>query len=97
MKELIKRIYKWITAIKADKLLHFIAGILITQISFILLDLFISAKYAVSVAFMFSCIVCALKELLYDHVLEKGVASWKDFIAGFLGSFIGILLVIFII
>lgn len=90
---MIKRIEKYLCGINADKYLHFIAGLLIAQITFALFSFFAQTWICAIISFFVSVIAGALKEA-FDS--KYGVVSWKDFVATAIGGIVGTLLSLFI-
>ena len=91
---MVNKIIQWLSKIKADKLLHFIAGILISQITFALFSLTTLHIYLVSLlSLLITAIVGGAKEI-YDK--KHGVPSIMDFLYTFIGGLIGVLLAVFI-
>lgn len=84
----------WLYKIKSDKLLHFIAGLLITQVVSIVL-LALTGRLAMSVLLGgMAGLIAALAKELYDK-LGHGVPSWSDFFATAIGSLVGMALISF--
>lgn len=82
----------WLYKIKSDKLLHFIAGLLITQVVSIAL-LALTGRLAMSVLLGGTAgLIVALAKELYDK-LGHGVPSWHDFFATAIGSLVGMALI----
>lgn len=82
----------WLYKIKSDKLLHFIAGLLITQVvSIVLLALTGSLVMSVLLGGMAGLIAALAKEL-YDK-FGHGVPSLSDFLFTVIGSLVGMALI----
>ncbi len=82
----------WLYKIKSDKLLHFIAGLLIAQVAAAVL-LASTGRLAMSVLLGGTAgLIVALAKELYDK-LGHGVSSWKDFFATATGSLVGMALI----
>lgn len=95
MKNFIKKICNWICNIKADKLLHFIAGLLMAQIMCVIMNFIVNGYTSIIIGFIFSCVVCAAKEIVYDLLMKRGTPSIKDFIFGFIGALLGTIIIYF--
>lgn len=78
-------IKEYIRNLKQDKLLHFIAGILMVDVFFIVLNIIIPFHLASTIAFGVASLVMLGKEIIYDKMMNKGVCSTKDFLAGEIG------------
>lgn len=90
-----KKILAWLNSIKPDKLLHFIAGLLVAQISYALLSIGCTEWLSVLLAFWTAACVGGAKELI-DWATNSGVPSWKDFFATLIGDAVGSLVVVLI-
>lgn len=88
MKKLISKIRE----IKSDKLLHFIAGIVIFMVLFRAFLIFLPMRCAFVLAYPLSILASYLKELIYDRKMGKGVYNIKDFYAGLIGSTVALCL-----
>lgn len=86
-----KKIIEWLYSLKADKCLHFIAGMVVAQISFALLDLATTMWWSAFLAFLVAAVVGGLKEA-WD--VRHGVPNVADFIATMVGGLVGSLLAI---
>lgn len=89
-----KKILKWLNGIKPDKLLHFIAGLLIAQVSYALFSIGFVEWLSVLLAFGTAACIGGVKEML-DMV--SGVPSLSDFLATLIGGAIGSLVVVLIL
>lgn len=86
-----KKIIDWLYGLKADKLLHFIAGMVVAQIAFALLGLATTVWWSAFIAFLVAAVVGGLKEA-WD--VKHGVPNVADFVATMLGGLLGVLLAI---
>lgn len=78
---------------RQDKVLHFIAGVLIVQAAFTVCSFVgLCARHSFAVAIPVSVLVTAGKEVLWDRLLGRGVPSVDDFVAGVVGTACGFLL-----
>lgn len=89
-----KKIIEWLYSLKADKYLHFIAGIIVSQIAYSLLDISdMTALWCAFIAFVVATIVGGVKEAVD---VKYGVCKLNDFVAtmcgGFLGSLLGLII-----
>lgn len=88
---MIEHIKNWLYGIKPDKLLHFIGGLMVAQVFFVLLNICCVRWVSLLVALLLATIVAGAKEL-YD--IKHGVPSWKDFIASEIGIGVGLLIML---
>lgn len=86
-----KKIIAWLYGIKSDKLLHFIAGMVVSQIAFALLDLATTMWWSAFLAFLIAAVAGGIKEA-WD--IKHGVPNVADFVATMLGGLVGALLAI---
>lgn len=91
-----KKILRWLNGIKPDKLLHFIAGLLIAQISYALFSIGFAEWLSVLLAFWTAACIGGAKELI-DWATDSGVPSLSDFLATLVGGAIGSLVVVLIL
>ncbi len=88
-----KRIIEWLCGLKADKLLHFIAGVVVSQIIFGLLDLAMPMWWCALLSLLAAAIVGGIKEAID---VKHGVPNIKDWVATFFGGVLGVILAILI-
>lgn len=88
-----KKIIAWLYSLKTDKCLHFIAGMVVAQIAFVLLRLAIPLWWRAFIAFGIAAVVGAFKEA-WD--VKHGVPNIADFAATMLGGLVGVSLAILI-
>lgn len=82
---IIKRIWNWIISIPQDKLLHFIAGLLIMMYSCALFSLFLHNGIALLVGNAIGLLALIAKEI-YDGINKDGhTVEFKDILAGVVG------------
>lgn len=86
-----KKIIDWLYSLKTDKCLHFIAGMVVAQIAFVLLRLALPWWWSAFFAFVIAVVVGCLKEA-WD--IKHGVPSVADFVATMLGGLVGVSLAI---
>lgn len=86
-----KKIIEWLYGFKSDKLLHFIAGLVVAQIAFALLDLATTMWWSAFLAFLVAAVVGGIKEA-WD--VKHGVPNVADFVATMVGGLVGALLAI---
>lgn len=87
MKKILSRLY----AIKTDKLLHFICGLIIAQVVYLLLAHACNGWMPHIGAFLLGSLIAAAKEIAD---IKFGVPSWKDFIASVVGVVVGLLILL---
>jgi hypothetical protein len=85
------KIKSWIYGIKADKLLHFIAGLIVLQVAYKLLMYCLPKYLTAIISFIIMVIIGGIKELVD---IKFGVPSIKDFIATLIGGIIGLLIML---
>lgn len=82
---------RWI--FKEDKLLHVLAGIVLSQILVVILSFCTVSIYCpIVLSLVISSAVAYGKELLYDKALGRGVYEIRDFIASEIGIGFGLLI-----
>lgn len=86
-----RKIIEWLYSLKTDKCLHFIAGMVVAQIAFALLDLATSVWWSAFLAFLVAAIAGGVKEA-WD--VKHGVPNVADFVATMVGGLVGVLLAI---
>lgn len=91
---MVKRFVQWLYSIKADKLLHFIAGLLIVQIASLLFGL-LTGSYMRVVLGWLAAVAITLGKEIWDWETDTGVCSLEDFAAGLLGTFVGAAIILF--
>lgn len=84
---MVKILVDFLGSVKADKWLHFICGLLIAQVTGILLMFCLPKWLALLCGLAVACIAAAGKEL-WDK--RHGVPSLTDFIASVVGAVIGL-------
>jgi len=91
---MINKILQWLNKLKTDKLLHFIAGMLISQVTYILISLTsLHICWIVLLSLTITVISGGIKEVIDK---KYGVPSIMDFVYTVIGGFIGVLLAMFI-
>ena len=86
-----KGIIDWLYSLKTDKCLHFIAGMVVAQIAFALLDLATTVWWSAFLAFLIAAVVGGIKEA-WD--VRHGVPNMGDFVATMFGGLVGVSLAI---
>lgn len=85
-----KKILEWLYSLKVDKCLHFIAGIIVSQIAFALLDIGdMPVWWCAFLSVVVTAIVGGVKEAVD---VKYGVPNVKDWAATFYGGLLGALL-----
>ena len=95
MVELIKKLYNLICKVASDKLLHAIAGLIIFEISFKIID-FISVVPTlinVIVSTIITLVILIGKEI-YDKNHEGYSVEIADIVAGIIGMIVGLIIMI---
>ena len=88
---MVNKIILWLSGIKADKLLHFIAGLLIAEVVAGAFSHF-ARLYALIIGLVASVVAGYLKEM-WDSK-HNGVVSDKDFVATVIGGSVGTLVML---
>ena len=86
-----KKLIEWLYSLKVDKYLHFIAGLIVAQVVYSLLDLAMPCWWCAFLAFVCATIVGGIKEAVD---VKWGVPKVDDFVATMLGGLVGVLLAI---
>lgn len=89
-----KRIFDWIGQVKKDKILHFVCGMIISQIMFTIFQTAFVAWLSVLLSLACTSVIGALKEVYDKHY--GGCSETKDFIATTIGGVVGVALSILI-
>lgn len=76
---------------------HVWAGILIVVISGVIINPFSNPWISCPVGFLLGIVAGFSKEFIWDKALGKGVFNWQDIIAISWGSFVGLVILIFIV
>lgn len=87
---MVERMKSWIYGIKADKLLHFITGLLVAQVAFLLINIGMAKWASLLIAFVVTALVGGIKE--FADKFTGGVPNWKDFVFTLVGGFVGLLI-----
>lgn len=80
-------IIKMLYGIQQDKMLHFVGGLLISQLLYAIASLMLPKWVALLLALVVATVVAALKEA-WD--IKHGVPSWADFLASEIGIMTGL-------
>ena len=81
------RIIKMLYGIQQDKMLHFVGGLLFSQLLYAIASLMLPKWVALLLALIVATVVAALKEV-WD--IKHGVPSWADFLASEIGIMTGL-------
>lgn len=81
-----KNLLKKLREVKADKLLHFIAGMVIFMVLFRVFAIFMPMRCSYLISYFISILASYAKEAIYDRRMNRGVYNIKDFYAGVFGS-----------
>lgn len=90
-----KRLKQWLYGLKTDKLLHFIAGMLIAEVAAVLLGLAMGGIMAAFCGWLLSVVVSMAKEI-WDKG-HDGVCSMADFAAGLFGALVGLAVMLLVV
>lgn len=81
-----KNLLKKLREVEADKLLHFIAGMVIFMALFRVFAIFMPMRCSYLISYFISVLASYAKEAIYDRRMKKGVYNIKDFYAGVFGT-----------
>ena len=81
-----------IREIESDKLLHFIAGMVMFMILFRIGVIFMPMRCSYIISYFISVFASYAKESVYDRHMKKGVYNIRDFYAGLIGSTVALAL-----
>lgn len=85
--DMANRIIKMLYGIQQDKMLHFVGGLLFSQLLYAIASLMLPKWVALLLALIVATVVAALKEV-WD--IKHGVPSWADFLASEIGIMTGL-------
>ena len=85
---------RWL--IQKDKLLHLLAGIIMVQLLYVVADLIWCRMAALAFSLVVATSVMAAKEIWWDKILGRGVASGRDFLAGMIGIIYSVIIILFL-
>jgi hypothetical protein len=87
-----KNLFSKLREVEADKLLHFIAGMIIFMTLFRVFAIFMPMRCSYLISYFMSILASYAKEAIYDRRMKKGVYNIKDFYAGVFGSTVALCL-----
>ena len=91
---MIEKIYKFLFNIKKDSLLHFICGLIISQISIIIINSIFNISYGGAIIGFFISIIAGIGKEIYDKYTPGHSSNIKDFFFTICGGFVGSILTI---
>ena len=94
MKKILSKLFKAIIEVSKDKLLHFIFGLLITQIVIVVVSTIFNPSYGVAIIGLIVGIVAGIIKEIYDNNHEGHSIQFSDFIANFIGALSGFVLMV---
>ena len=94
MKKILSKLFNAIIEVSKDKLLHFIFGLLITQIVIVVVSTIFNPSYGVAIIGLIVGIVAGIIKEIYDNNHERHSIQFNDFIANFIGALSGFVLMV---
>lgn len=91
---MIEKIYNFLLGIKKDSLLHFICGLLISQITIVVISVIFNPSYRGAIIGFITSIIAGLIKEIYDKYTPNHTCNIKDFIFTVIGGFVGSILII---
>ena len=97
MKKILSKLFNAVIEISKDKLLHFIFGLLITQIVIVVVSTIFNPSYGVAIIGLIVGVVAGIIKEIYYNNHEGHSIQFSDFIASFIGALSGFILMIVVI
>ena len=94
MKKILSKLFNAIIEVSKDKLLHFICGLIITQIVIVVVSAIFNPSYGVAIIGLIVGIVAGIIKEIYDNNHERHSIQFNDFIANFIGALSGFVLMV---
>ena len=94
MKKILSKLFNAIIRVSKDKLLHFICGLLITQIVIAVVSTIFNPSYGVAIIGLIVGIVAGIIKEIYYNNHERHSIQFNDFIANFIGALSGFVLMV---
>ena len=94
MKKILSKLFNAIIEVSKDKLLHFICGLIITQIVIVVVSAIFNPSYGVAIIGLIVGIVAGIIKEIYYNNHEGHSIQFSDFIANFIGALSGFVLMV---
>ena len=94
MKKILSKLFNAIVGVAKDKLLHFICGLLITQIVIAVVSAIFNPSYGVAIIGLIVGVVAGIIKEIYDNYHEGHSVQFSDFIATSVGALSGFVLMV---
>ena len=94
MKKILSKLFNTIIGVTKDKLLHFICGLLVTQIVIAVVSAIFNPSYGVAIIGLIVGVVAGIIKEIYYNNHERHSIQFNDFIANFIGALSGFVLMV---
>ena len=94
MKKILSKLFNAIIGVSKDKLLHFICGLLITEIVITVVSAIFNPSYGVAIIGSIIGVVAGIIKEIYYNNHEGHSIQFSDFIANFIGALSGFVLMV---
>ena len=94
MKKILSKLFNAIIEVSKDKLLHFICGLIITEIVIAVVSTIFNPSYGVAIIGLIVGVVAGIIKEIYDNNHERHSIQFNDFIANFIGALSGFVLMV---
>ena len=95
--EKMEKIFNYLSNIRKDLLLHFIVGLILTQVTGDIVYICTHSFYGGAITALIMGFVAGIAKEIYDYYHINHTSDIKDIIATILGSIVGALLVIIVL
>ena len=97
MKKILSKLFNAIIGVSNDKLLHFIFGLIITEIVIAVVSTIFNPSYGVAIIGLIVGVVAGIIKEIYYNNHERHSIQFNDFIANFIGALSGFVLMVAVI
>ena len=94
MKKILSKLFNAIIGVSNDKLLHFIFGLIITEIVIAVVSTIFNPSYGVAIIGLIVGVVAGIIKEIYYNNHERHSIQFNDFIANFIGALSGFVLMV---
>ena len=94
MKKILSKLFNTIIGVSKDKLLHFIFGLIITEIVIAVVSTIFNPSYGVAIIGLIVGVVAGIIKEIYYNNHERHSIQFNDFIANFIGALSGFVLMV---
>ena len=94
MKKILSKLFNAIIEVSKDKLLHFIFGLLVTEIVIVVVSTIFNPSYGVAIIGLIVGVVAGIIKEIYYNNHERHSIQFNDFIANFIGALSGFVLMV---